>query len=82
MFFCGNPAPSIFNPLNFRFGFDVIDSDLGTSDAFMSKLQMMNVCNGVCAINVDYVLKNLPALKSTRAPYLLLVLFHYHVISY
>ena len=47
MFFRGNPAPLVFNLLNFRFGFDVIDSDLGMSDAFMSKLQMMNECKGV-----------------------------------
>ena len=49
--FCNfGPRPCLYpcqNPLNFRFGFDVIDSNLGTSDAFMSKLQMMNECNGV-----------------------------------
>ena len=44
------------------------------------------MCAMVCVINVDYVLKNLPA-EIHQAPYLLLVcfivvLFHYHVFIF
>ena len=50
----------------------------------MSKLQMMNVCNGVCIINVDYILK-IFLLKSTRARGMvcfIVVLFHYHYVFF